>query len=156
MNYLEIAPEDRPALESRERVEGFIEVRCPVCGNWRAGFLMEPFGSEAAERFGQAWGCDIERSTINREVVAAEESANPGPPTLNRAAFIALWLPIEAVTVMRSTDDLMLYFWTQVLAVDSLNLGNSRVAAGVAHAVSLNIITEARAARILAGLPPEA
>ena len=76
------------------------------------------------------------------------------PPPISRATFIALWTPAEAVAVYRSPDDHMVYFWTQVLAADTIHLGNSRVAAGVGHAVALSILTPARAAQILAGMAP--
>ncbi len=69
--------------------------------------------------------------------------------------FLDLWTPTETVAVMQSTDPTMAFFWARTLAWDgTFLLSDERVTAGIAQAQTLNILTEARAARILAGLPP--
>lgn len=75
MNYLEIDPEDRPMLETRERITGAIEVKCPACGHWRQGFLIEPLDEEDATARGVDWACDGDRARW-----AAEAAEAAGPP----------------------------------------------------------------------------
>jgi hypothetical protein len=70
--------------------------------------------------------------------------------------FLDLWTPAETVAVMQSTDPLMAFFWARTLAWDGVFLlSDERVIAGATQAVTLNILTQARADRILAGLPPQ-
>jgi hypothetical protein len=70
--------------------------------------------------------------------------------------FLDLWTPAETVTVMQSTDAMMAFFWARTLAWDGVFLlSDARVESGIVQALALNILTEARAARIRAGLPPQ-
>ena len=93
-----------------------------------------------------------------RAYVTIEGALVPKPEPergFTKSEFLDLWTPAETVAVMQSTDALMAYFWARTLAWDGLFLlSDSRLIAGAMHALSLNILTQARADRILAGLPP--
>jgi hypothetical protein len=150
VNYLELAPEDRPALPTRAEPGAPIEVQCPVCQQWRAGFLIESDGAGG-------WNCDAERSIVVREAEVAAAALLPPPERrLTKPEFLDLWTPLETVTVMQTTDGLMAYLWARTLAWDGpFLMSDSRVIAGITRAQELAIITPESAARKLAGLLPE-
>lgn len=155
MNLLHLDEQDRPDLSTRERVAGSIEVQCPVCGNWRAGFLLEPFGEEAAQRFGQAWGCDIERSTLNREAAFHAEAANPAELVLTAQQSFRLLTAAEQSRLLTSAEPALLQLVLAALAFDRVIIGSTQHAQAVALMTGLGILDNAdRAARIRAGLPP--
>ena len=93
-----------------------------------------------------------------RAYVTIEGGLVPKPEPergFRKSEFLDLWTPAETVAVMQSADPLMAYFWARTLAWDGLFLlSDSRIIAGAMHALSLNILTQARADHILAGLPP--
>jgi hypothetical protein len=76
-------------------------------------------------------------------------------PTLTTLEFLMLWTPTEILAVMQTTSPDMAVAWALTIASPSIDLGNDLVTQGVALAVKLGILTDARAARILAGLPPK-
>lgn len=81
--------------------------------------------------------------------------AVPVERALSKTEFLDLWTPGETVAVMQSTDPMMAFFWARTLAWDGeFLLSDSRIIAGAQHAQSLNILTAARATRILSGQPP--
>lgn len=67
MNFLELAPEQRPDLPTRERFPGSIEVQCPACGQWRPGFTVAELSTEDAALRGVSWACDGDRTRWARE-----------------------------------------------------------------------------------------
>ena len=132
------------------------ELQCPACQQWRPAFVIAALASDAAVRFEADWGCDNERSMLAREARAAAEAAMPTPERrFSKPEFLDLWTPAETVAVMQSTDPMMSYFWARTLAWDGVFLlSDTRVIAGTMQAVALGILTQARADRIRAGLPP--
>lgn len=62
MNWLQSAPESRPDLETRERIPGKVEARCPACGAWRPGFTIAALSPADAALHGVDWACDGDRT----------------------------------------------------------------------------------------------
>jgi hypothetical protein len=155
LNWLQTPTQQRPNLPTRTAGGSAIEVQCPVCGQWRAGFALLPFAQADVARFGDAWGCDNERSILLREAAAAAEAAlPPRPPVLPLFDYLRLWTQTEALAVEASTDADLRWAYLLVRSLQTVDLGVSEVQAGIARALALGILTEARAARIAAGLPP--
>lgn len=149
MNFLQMPVEDRPSLPVREESGASIEVQCPVCQQWRAGFLIEPDGVGG-------WHCDAERSILVRAAEVAAVALLPPPERrLSKPEFLDLWTPLETVAVMETTDGLMKYLWARTLAWDGpFLMSDSRVVAGIMRAEELGIITPGSAALKLAGQAP--
>lgn len=59
MNLAQVPEAERPAIDTREPVPGYLEARCTCCGQWRAGFLIEPDPE-------LGWACDARRSAAAR------------------------------------------------------------------------------------------
>ncbi|WP_426163121.1 hypothetical protein [Sandarakinorhabdus sp. DWP1-3-1] len=146
MNYLQLPPEDRPDLPTRDRGGDVIEVQCPVCGCWRPGFMLEPDGDDG-------WNCDAERSIAQRASDAAARPPEPAPP-LPLLAFLRLWTAEETAAVYQSTNVYMIQARTLTLAAPSIDLALPEVIAGIDLAEQLGILTAPRAAAIKAGQPP--
>lgn len=68
MNFLEIAEENRPLLETRQR-EGAAhpEVQCPVCGTFRPAFCIAEVTGDMATALGSDWACDGDITKFLRE-----------------------------------------------------------------------------------------
>jgi len=87
----------------------------------------------------------------------------PPPPTPRRIsllAFVRLFVPAEIVTIDTYPVDtaegqLLRYGRTVAQAAGTIDLDSSEVAAFLALAQQLGVLTAARAARIYAGLLPE-
>ena len=90
-----------------------------------------------------------------RAYVVVAGNLQPKPPVLERFDFIRLWTPAEILAAQTSTDDTIRLALFYLSGAANIDLGEPAVQLGILTAQSLNIITEARAARILAGLPPE-
>jgi hypothetical protein len=90
-----------------------------------------------------------------RAWVVVDGELQPAPRSMPVIDFLLLWTPAETLAVMQTTSPMMAVAWSQTLASPRINLSDERVIAGAELAVSLGILTEARAARILAGLAPE-
>ena len=86
--------------------------------------------------------------------VAKGAFVDSGPPTLSAVEFIALWTDTEILAVMQTTSPQMAVAWALTMTSPSINLGDDLVHQGVGIARSLGILTDARAAAILAGTPP--
>ncbi len=67
MNYLALPEAERPDLETRERMAGVVEVRCPACSQWRPGFTVAPLDSAQVAVRGTDWACDGDRTRWARE-----------------------------------------------------------------------------------------
>lgn len=68
MNFLEMAEQDRPALESRQRDGAdIIEVQCPVCGTFRPAFCIAEVAGDMATALGSDWACDGDITKFLRE-----------------------------------------------------------------------------------------
>jgi hypothetical protein len=65
-NWLAAAPEDRPALETRES-GGALHARCPMCGVLRPAFAIVKLSTAAATAKGGDWACDGDLSKWERE-----------------------------------------------------------------------------------------
>jgi len=75
------------------------------------------------------------------------------PRTLPLFTFLDLWTPAETIAVMQTESQMLAYAWARTLASPVINLGDSRVIAGVQIAVMAGVLTQARADAILAGEP---
>lgn len=83
----------------------------------------------------------------------------PVPVVSRRLSFLnylLLWTPAEVAGVRAAASDDLQYLFELARAAPEIDLDAAPVIQGVTLAVQLEILTEARAARILAGLPPEA
>lgn len=102
---------------------------------------------------------DVPNDPESRPYVVIDGALAPVPAPERRFSkpeFLDLWTPAETVAVMKSTDPMMAFFWARTLAWDGVFLlSDSRVIAGAARAVELEILTQTRADRILSGRPPE-
>ncbi len=87
-------------------------------------------------------------------VWSAAERGYIDPPIIDLAGYFLLWTKAEAVAAYKSTDDGMIWFRSYALANPKINLAHQEVKDGLALAVSLNILTSARAVMIAAGQPP--
>lgn len=76
------------------------------------------------------------------------------PPVMPLFDYLRLWTPTEALAVEASTDEAMRYALFLLRALVTVDLSATEVQAGILKALELGILTEARAARIMAGLPP--
>jgi hypothetical protein len=68
--------------------------------------------------------------------------------------YVRLWTMEERIAVRASNNAMLVDAYFLLLATPTVDLGNAEVIAGIDLAQSLNILTEARANRIKAGLPP--
>ena len=68
--------------------------------------------------------------------------------------YMRLWTATERAAVRATTNETLADAYHLMLASPIISLNNAEVIAGIDLAQSLNILTEARAARIKAGLPP--
>lgn len=157
MNWLQLPPEDRPRFPTRDLGDGAVEVRCPACNQWRAGFLLEALAPADAVTFGAEWGCDIERSQVSRAAEAAARAETPPAPrrVLTPFEHYLLWLPIEVVAMAGSANPMMVYAYETAKQAPFIDLDDGNVIAGRMLALQDGIIDQARFDRISAGLPPE-
>jgi hypothetical protein len=68
--------------------------------------------------------------------------------------YLLLWTQAERTAVRGSTNAALVDAYHLLLATPTVDLANADILAGIALAESLGILTQARAARIRAGLPP--
>lgn len=145
-------------LPMKEPAPNTLAFQCPACKQWRPGFVFAVPTAPELEALElpveTEWICDNERSRLNRKAVNAAEALLPPPERrFTKPEFMALWTPLETVSVMRSTDHLLSYFWANLLAWDGvILLSDSRIAAGIYQAEQVGVLTAERAARIRAGL----
>lgn len=85
-------------------------------------------------------------------VVGGELKAKP--PVLPLFNYLLLWTAAEALAVEDTSDTELRRAYQLLRALATVDLALPEVQAGIARALQLNILTEARAARIAAGLPP--
>jgi hypothetical protein len=85
--------------------------------------------------------------TVNGTLVAKA----PVMPLFN---YLLLWTAAEALAVEDATDAELRRAYQLLRALATVDLSVAEVQAGIARAQTLGILTEARAARISAGLPP--
>jgi hypothetical protein len=92
--------------------------------------------------------------------VAAGNIANPyiapvvPPPPISFLAFMNLFTPTEQATLVNSTDTQVKLFILMASGAGQIDLSNAEVIQGVNYIASLNIVTSARVAQILAGHAP--
>jgi hypothetical protein len=69
--------------------------------------------------------------------------------------YMRLWTPTERAAVRATTSEILADAYHLMMASPIISLSNADVIAGIDLAQSLGILTEARAGRIKAGLPPQ-
>lgn len=75
---------------------------------------------------------------------------------MSRFDWIQLWTPAEMYGVKASADPEMAVHWMMLQMWEGpINIRNPAIIAGVERARACGILTDERAARIRAGLPPE-
>lgn len=84
---------------------------------------------------------------------AAKGYVDP-PEPMPLLDYLRLWTIEERIAVRASDNAVLVDAYFLLLATPTVDLGNADVLAGIALAESLGILTEARANRIKAGLPP--
>jgi hypothetical protein len=110
-------------------------------------------------------GVDLERweetteavpdDLATRAYIVIDGDLQPKPPVLPLFQYLRLWTPAEALAVEATTNTDLRYAFFLLRSTATVDLGVAEVQQGIALAVTLGILTEARAARIRAGLPPE-
>ena len=93
------------------------------------------------------------------EPVTPSPPPPPAPPTLGRvispAQFLMLFTPLERVAIRQSTDALVSDFirLVELPSLTQVELDNSQTQMGVGYLVTKGLLTEERAAAILAATP---
>lgn len=103
----------------------------------------------------EATGEAVPDDLAARAYAVVDTQLQPKPPVMPLFDYLRLWTPTEAMAVEASTDQAMRYALFLLRALVTVDLATTEVQAGILKARELNILTEARAARIMAGLPPE-
>lgn len=74
---------------------------------------------------------------------------------MKRFEWIRLWTQAERAAVRATTDEAVADYWMQFSVWEGpVNINDPLIGVGIAAALDASILTEARAARIAAGLPP--
>lgn len=90
-----------------------------------------------------------------RAYVTVNGALVPKPPVMPLFDYLRLWTPAEALAVEDTSDTELRYAFLLLRGLITVDLSVAEVQAGIARARTLGILTEARAARISAGLPPQ-
>ena len=149
MNWLKTPAGQRPDLPVRDAGGDAAEVQCPVCGNWRPGFLIMPVAEDRLAEVPGGWACDMERSRWHR---AAEAAANPQPPDpISPATLLTRLSPAEALALLRAEDAPLAVLWAQAMAQPLLPVDGGVLVAMLDRAQTLGVVDAARRAAILGG-----
>jgi len=90
----------------------------------------------------------------SRAYTTVDGALKPKPPVMSRFDYLRLWTPAEALAVQDSSNADLRWAFLLLNGLETVDLAVPEVQQGIAAALALNILTEARAARIAAGLPP--
>jgi hypothetical protein len=97
---------------------------------------------------------DVPADLASRAYTVVDGDLVPRPPVMPLFQYLLLWTATEALAVEDTTDPELRRAYQLLRALATVDLALPEVQAGIARARQLNILTEARAARIAAGLPP--